>query len=57
MLITLTDWDDNTIEVVVNDLEIGAAVDKYRVVYSNVDGEFAESFPVKGRLIYLGTSL
>ncbi len=57
MLITLTDWDDNTIEVVVNDLEIGAAIDKYRVVYSNVDGEFAESFPVKGRLIYLGTSL
>ena len=49
LLITLTDWDDNTTEVVVNNFIIGTAIYKYRVIYSNVDGEFAESFPKKGR--------
>ncbi len=49
LLITLTDWDDNTTEVVVNNFIIGTAIYKYRVIYSNVDGEFAESFPKKGK--------
>jgi len=48
LLITLTDWDDNSTEILVNNFIIGTRNYKYRVIYSNVDGEFAESFPKKG---------
>ena len=57
LLITLTDWDDNSTEIIINNFIIGTAVYKYRVIYSNVDGEFAESFPKKGKQRYSAISL